>query len=468
MQYDVAVIGGGPGGYVAAVRAAQLGGRVLLAEKEDLGGVCLNRGCIPTKTLLQSVEKWSDLRRLREFGLHADNIGFDYNAVAKRKDAVVAQLRKGIGELTASYGIDVIKGTAILTGPKSIAVAGDDEKIREYTARRLIIATGSRPTVLKLPGSELPAVITSDELLMLREVPKSLLVVGGGAVGLEFAVIMRAFGCEVTIVEMLPEILPGLDRDLVKRMGLVLRKQGVKILANARVLGFEEAGNEVRAKIETKTGLQEVVAEKVLAAAGRFPATANLGLEAAKVEFDRNGVKVDERMETSTPGIYAVGDITGGSLLAHAAIAAGKAAAENAMGQAAVVDFQAVPSCIFTLPEIAAVGLTEQEALAGNREIKVSRFHFAANGKAVTMGETEGMVKIVACAVTGKVLGMHILGPHACDLIMEGVLAIHKGLTADDIASAIHPHPTLSEAVMESACGIGGDMVHQAKRKEKS
>lgn len=466
MKYDVAVIGGGPGGYVAAIRAAQLGGKVLLVEKENMGGVCLNRGCIPTKALLKSAEKWEDLARCAEFGLRADNIGFDFGAVMERKNKIVAGLRGGIEQLVKSNDITVVRGAAALTAARHLEVSTETGQ-EGFAADKIIIATGSVPSTIPVPGRDLPAVITSDELLELTEIPKSMLVIGAGVVGIEFSAIMKAFGCEVTVVEMLPTILPMVDSDLVKRMGLVLRKQGIKTLAGAKVTGIEEAPDGVLVKVDTGKGVQEFSVEKVLVAAGRRPVTEELGLDAAGVAYDRGGITVNEYMETNVPGIYAIGDVTGLCMLAHTASSAGVVAAENAMGVHAVIDYSAIPSCIFTTPEIAMVGLTEEEAKAQDIDFKSSKFNFAANGKAVTMGETDGLVKIIADTATGRVLGMHILGPHASDLIMEGALAIRNGLTAKDIAHTIHPHPTLSETVMESAHGIYGDIIHQVKLKAR-
>ncbi|HWR09109.1 dihydrolipoyl dehydrogenase [Sporomusa sp.] len=468
MNYDVAVIGGGPGGYVAAIRAAQLGGKVLLIEKEAMGGVCLNRGCIPTKTLLKSAEKWEDLKRSPEFGLKAEGIGFDFGAILARKNAVVAQLRGGIEQLVKSNGIDVVRGAAVLTGPNRLEVdiRGSGKK-ETFEARKIIIATGSVPSSIPVPGRDLPGVITSDELLELDQVPRSMLVIGAGVVGIEFTAIMRSFGCEVTIVEMLPSILPSVDSDLVKRLGLILRKLGIKTLVGARVTAFAAAEDGVAVTVDTGKDIQEFHIEKVLIATGRRPVLEGLGLEAAGIAHDRSGIVVNERMETSIAGIYAIGDVTGRSMLAHVASTAGMVAAENAMGLSSLMEYNAVPACIFTTPEIATVGLTEQEALDGGYAVKVSKFNFAANGKAVSMGESDGLVKIVADANSGKVLGMHILGPHASDLIMEGALAIRNNLTARDIAHTIHPHPTLAETVMESAHGIDGDIIHQIKQKKR-
>lgn len=466
MSYDVAVIGGGPGGYVAAIRAAQLGGKVLLVEKETVGGVCLNRGCIPTKTLLKSAEKWEELQQCAEFGLTAGQIGFDFGAVMARKNKVVAGLRAGIEQLVKSNEITIVYGQAVLTAANRLEVSTAAGK-ENFTAGKLIIATGSAPSSIPVPGRELPAVLTSDDLLELTAVPKSLLVIGAGVVGLEFAFILKAFGCEVTVVEMLPAILPMVDSDIVKRMGPLLRKRGIKTLAGAKVTAIEETGGGVLVKVSAAKGEQEFAVEKVLVAAGRRPVTEGLGLAEAGIVYDRTGIRVNERMETNIPGVYAIGDVTGQSMLAHTASAAGIVAAENAMGLQAVMDYRAIPSCIFTTPEIAMVGLTEEEATDRQVPFTTGKFNFAANGKAMTMGETDGLVKIIAGAASGKVLGMHILGPHASDLIMEGVLAIQNDLTARDIAHTVHPHPTLSETVMESAHGTFGAMIHQVKMKSR-
>ncbi len=462
-MYDIAVVGGGPGGYVAAIRAAQLGARVLLVEREKLGGVCLNRGCIPTKTLLKSAERWQNLQNCAAFGLRADNIGFDFAAVMARKDQVVGQLQAGVVQLVAGNGIEVRYGEAALTGPGTLAVSSHAGR-EEVAARKIIVASGSAPMKLPVPGADLPGVLTSDDVLALEAVPRSLVVVGAGAVGVEFAAIFRAFGCQVTIVEMLPAILPSIDTDLVKRMALLLRKQGIKMLTGARVTAIGPGPEGLTVAVATADGKeQELAAEKVLAATGRQPSVEGLGLEAAGVAFSRKGIEVNARMETNVTGIYAVGDVTGRYMWAHAASSEGLAAAENALGGAAEMDYGAVPGCIFTDPEIAAVGLTEQEAIAAGRPVKTGRFNFAANGKAVSMGEADGLVKVVADAGDGKVLGLHILGPHASDLVMEGAIAIRHGLTAEDIGQVIHPHPTLAETVMESVHALEGRAIHQAR-----
>lgn len=460
MDYEIAVIGGGPGGYVAAIRAAQLGATVVLIEKDQLGGVCLNKGCIPTKTLLKSAEKWRELQHCAAFGLKAEQIGFDYALIRRRMAQVVEQMQKGISQLVKSNRIVVKQGKATLTGPRRISVALPD-KTEVITAQRIILAAGASSMDLPVAGSTLPGVVTSEQLLQLPEVPGSLVVVGAGAVGIEFAAILQTFGCKVTVVERMPFILPNLDDEIVKRMALLLRKQGITMLTNTGVTKIKQTEGGL-AVMAVKGGvLQEIPAEKVLVSIGRRPAVDGLGLEAAGVVYDHRGIKVDEHMETSVKGIYAVGDVTGTFMWAHAATATAMVAVDNACGKQEAVHDTAIPGCIYTTPEVATVGLTEQAALSQGEEIKVSKFNFAANGKAVSMGETDGFAKIIADKQTDKLLGMHIMGVHASDLIMEGALAIRNGLTARHIGHTIHPHPSLSEVLMECAHGIYGPVVHQ-------
>jgi dihydrolipoamide dehydrogenase len=467
MHYDVAVDGGGPGGYVAAIRAAQLGAKVLLAEKDKIGGVCLNRGCIPTKALLKSADKWRELKNCAAFGLKAENIGFDFAAVTARKDEVVAQLQSGIVKLVKSNHVAVVSGTAVLRGPKEIEVTAQAEK-SSFTTDKIILAAGSVSAGLPVPGGGLPGVIDSDQLLSLTSVPKSMVVVGAGAVGIEFAAIFQAFGCRVTVVEMAPSILPSIDSDIVRRMAVILRKQGLTMLTGTKVKGIKPGPAGLVVEVENSKGAQEIPAKKVLAAIGRKPVLGGLGLEEAGVAYTTGGVPVNAGMETNAAGIYAVGDMTGRFMWAHAASAEGLVAAENAMGAARKMDYSAVPGCIFTSPEIAVVGCTEQEAAARGQKVAVSKLNFAANGKAVSMGEAEGLVKIIADAETRKITGMHLFGPHASDLIMEGAIAIRNGLTAGDIGRTIHPHPSLSETIMEAAHGIGGEIIHQLKIGRRS
>lgn len=463
-MFDVAVIGGGPGGYFAAIRAKQLGAKVVLIEKAKIGGVCLNRGCIPTKTLLNSAQKWEQIRDCADYGIVAGKLQLDYKKVFLRKEQVVSQLRTGMAQVLKSYDIEYIEGQAVLQPAGKIEVlAGEDRKIIQ--SGKIIIASGSEPFAFSFPGSELPGVINSDELLSQEEIPPSMLVIGAGAVGVEFAAIYRSFGCEVTLVEMFPSILPNMDSDIIKRMAVLLKKKGIKILTNTKVNSIKKSATGLEVIAETNGENRSIDVKSVLVAAGRRPVVEGMGLKESGIAYSSKGIIVNEKMETNVPGIYAIGDATGQYMWAHVASAEGIIAAENAMGKQLTMNYSAVPGCIFTTPEIACVGLTEEQARAMGKTIAVNKSNFASNGKAVSMSETDGFVKVIAEAGTNLTLGMHILGPHASDLIMEGTIAIQNGLTTEMIAQTIHPHPTLSETVAEAFNGVTGDNINQLKMK---
>lgn len=467
MNYQVCVIGAGTGGYVAAIRAAQLGAKVLLIERKDLGGVCLNRGCIPTKTLLKSAEKWQELTHCEEFGMFVSEYAYDWDKIMERKNNVIYQLRSGVEKLIKSNKIELVDATAHLLDAHNVHLATDNPgEERCITAEKIILATGSAPAKPPIPGSNCAGVINSDDILSLSEVPQSLVIIGAGAVGVEFAGIYAGFGCEVTVVEMAPNILPLCDTDIQKRMGLALRKQFIKTMAGTMVKEIKRGLDGLEVTVGSKGKETVLCAEKVLVATGRTPVFNAEELAKVGIAHTRQGITVNEKMETSVPGIYAVGDVTGKWMLAHAASHQGLIAAENACGCEAAMDYAAIPGCIFTTPEIAWVGLSEQECVEAGREVKISKFNFAGNGKALTMGQTDGLVKLIADAATHKVIGCHIMGAHASDLIMEGALAVRQGLTAEQLAETIHPHPTLSEAVGEAAMGLFGEMVHQINLKK--
>lgn len=458
MDYNVTVIGAGPGGYTAAIRAAHLGAKVCLIEQDSLGGVCLNRGCIPTKTLLNSAEKWQELQHCSEYGLSAENISFDFAKVSARKQAVVKQLCSGVAQLVKSNKIELKIGQAQFIDKHTLEVNGE-----KFSSEHIIIASGSKAATPPIPGATLPGVLDSDKLLQLDTVPTSMLIIGAGVVGVEFAGIFAAFGSSITLVEMAPTILPGIDADIPKRLGICLRKQGIKMLTAAKVVSIEQQDQQLCVTVDSKGKFEQIIVEKVLMASGRLPVTTGLALENAQIEFSPRGIPVNEQLQTNIPHIYAIGDVTNKLMLAHVASHQGMLAAEHIMGKQVHMSYQVIPACIFTSPEIAGVGLTEQQANANNIAVKISKFNFASNGKALSMGETDGLVKIVADADTHKILGMHIIGAHASDLIMEGALAIQHGLTAEQVAHTIHPHPTLSEVVLESFHGIFGDIIHQVK-----
>lgn len=459
MSTKVVVIGGGPGGYVAALRAAQLGAKVTLVEEKQVGGVCLNEGCIPTKALLYSADVYHLVRRASRFGVRVSQPEVDWPAMQKRKGQVVARLVGGVGMLLKRAGIEVVPGRGRLASATEVVVEGEAGPQR-LTAERIIVATGSSPMRLPIPGVDLPGVLDSTGALELEALPASLLVVGGGAVGLEFATLFATLGVKVTVVEMLPRLAPLADEDVSAALHRSLQLQGVKAHLNTRITGLEAAADGLRASLQGPEGEATVEAEKVLLAAGRRPNSEGLGLEEAGVPYDRRGIKVDERMATAVEGVYAIGDVTGGTMLAHVAMRQGEVAAENALGQAARMRYDAIPSCIFTRPEAAGVGLTEEAARQQGHELRIGRFPFSGNGKAIAQGETDGFVKVVAEARYGAVLGLHVVGPHASDLILEGGLGLTLETTLDEIAATIHAHPTLGEAVAEAGLAALGRPLH--------
>ncbi|MGC8837974.1 MAG: dihydrolipoyl dehydrogenase [Anaerolineae bacterium] len=456
---DVVVIGGGPGGYVAALRAAQLGARVVLVEREHLGGVCLNYGCIPTKALLRTVEVLDLVRRAGEFGVVVGEPRLDWAKALQRKDAVVAQLVGGVARLLEKRGVEVVWGEARLRAPHQVEVR-TQEGTRTWEARSVILATGSRAAVPPVPGLAGERVWTSREALALERLPESLLVVGGGPVGLEFAALFGACGVQVTVVEMLDRLAPGLDRDIGESLAWVLTQRGVQVRTGTRVAAVEHGAGALRVQVAGPAGEEWLETGAVLVAAGRVPHVEGLGLEEVGVRTSRKGIAVDERMQTNVPGVYAVGDVVGGAMLAHVAMHEGVVAAENALGHERRMDYRAVPSCIFTEPEVASVGLSEEAAREAGYEVQVGKFPFANNGKAVSAGEVEGFVKVVASRRFGEVLGLHVVGPHASDLVLEGTLALVLEATLDELESCIHPHPTLGEAVAEAVLGARGRALH--------
>ena len=452
--FDVVVIGGGPGGYVAALRAAQLGARTAIVEKDRMGGTCLVRGCIPTKALLQSSELYTLAKDGASFGVVADKIGFDWSKAQTRKSAVVDQLVKGVEGLLKAGGVSSYKGSARLTGKGGVAVSGD-----QLQAKNIIIATGSAVARIPLPGAELT--IDSDQILELKEAPRRLAVIGGGVVGMEFAAMFAALGSKVTVLEMLPQVLSMVDADLVTVYAKHLAKLGGEIHTNSKVSEVVKRNGGVQVHFSTGGEGGSVDADQVLLAVGRVPYTQGLEAEKAGVKLERGRVVVDDHLRTTADGVWAIGDVIGGIMLAHVASYEGVCAVENIAGHAdRVPDYHAAPNCIYTDPEIAHVGLGENEAKEKGIAVKIGRFPFAAAGRALTLGQTEGFVKVVADAGSGKLLGAHIIGPRATDLIAEATLAIQNGLTLEQIDLTIHAHPTLPESFMEAALAAQGRAIH--------
>ncbi len=457
-KFDIGIIGAGPGGYVAAIRAAQLGARVALIEKERVGGVCLNWGCIPTKAMISSIELLLDIERAAEFGVVVSEPGFDFPTMMRRKDEVVERLVSGVESLLEAHKVEVIYGRAELVSPTRIKVAGKSP--RDVEVGKIIIATGSTPAKPPVPGIDLPGVVDSKDIVSLEEPPRDLLIVGGGVIGMEFAGIFNALGSKVTVIEMLPALLPPVDEELRRRYLQLVRRQGVEVHLRSRLKEIRQVDRLLEVVYEGPQGDGVVDAEMVLVSTGRVPYTGGLDLKEMGVSTENGAIVVDEHMSTSVRGVYAIGDVTGGWLLAHVASREGEVAVEHALGRESIMDYRAVPNCVFTLPEIAGVGLTEQEAKEQGIPYKKSRFPFSASGRALAMGQPTGLVKMICEADGGKILGLHIMGLHATDIIAEGALAIQMGATAGDIIETIHAHPTLPEAVREAALGQADGPIH--------
>ena len=466
-EKELVIVGAGPGGYVAAIRAAQLGIKTAVIEKEQLGGTCLNWGCMPTKALLHGAELFDSLEAAKEFGIVAGPATVDFAKLTARKDRVVKTLVAGVAGLLKANGVEVLKGRARLLSKQGLELLDDKGQKSALQAGKIILAPGSVAAALPVPGADLPGVIDSNGALQLTRVPQSMVIIGAGPIGMEFGTIFGTLGTKVTVLEMLPQILPSEDPEIAGTLEKAIRRLKIQCLTGVRVLEIAE-GAEGLKRVRAQAGAEEKTfdAEVVLVAIGRRPNLEGLGLEDAGVRFGKKGIEINDRMETNVPNIYAIGDATGKWLLAHYAMAQGEVAAENAAGHAAVMDSRIVPRCVYTFPEVASVGLTEKEAQEAGHAVKVGRFPFAANGKATILGERNGFVKVVSDSRYGEVLGVHMIGPHATDLIGEAVVAMRLEGTAEDLAKAIHPHPTLTEAMMEAARDVDGVAVHIPPRKK--
>jgi dihydrolipoamide dehydrogenase len=460
----IIIIGAGPGGYVAAIRAAQLGAQVTIVEEQAVGGVCLNWGCIPSKTLLNLVDIGERARHAEAWGLTFEGpIGFDLKRMMARKNDVVQSLVKGITTLFKQWKIQHVAGRGELVSDRQVRVTDADGATNLLDAEAIVLATGSSwPQIAQFPidGQQ---VISSKEALELGEIPRSVIIVGGGVEGCEFACLFSGLGSQVTLVEMMPTVLSLEDEDTVAILTREFKKRKVQLYLNATIQDWKSTADGIQSTLSTG---ESVIADKMLISVGRRMNSGGLGLEAVGVQTgSREEILVDEHMETSVPGVYAIGDVTGKSMLAHVASAQGKVAVSNAMGTTQSINYDVIPAGIFTLPEIGRVGLTEQQAREGGMPFTVGRFRYGGIGKAQAVGEITGQFKVIADKESKKIVGVHIIGAHAADLIHEGALAMQGGLTAADVADLIHAHPTLSEGLMEAAEDMEGMAIHQARKR---
>jgi len=460
----LAILGAGPGGYVAAIKAAQLGAQVTIIEEGEVGGTCLNWGCIPTKSFVASTELLAKTRRLEEFGIELKGeIVPSISKIIERKNKIVITQIKGIKGLFKSWGITLKKGRGFLVSPKEIVVTSKNGSQEKVEADTIIIATGSRPAQIPLSPFDGNKILSSDDALNLTGIPKSLLIIGAGVIGCEFACIYKELGSEVSIVEMLPRAIATEDLEISELFERELKKKNIKLYTNVKVEKIDLRNNGIHAFLSDR---REIVAEKILVSIGRAFNSDNIGLEVIGINKGNHGeIIVNEKLETTIPGVYAVGDVIGGFLLAHVASREGITAARNVMGGDDKIDYRSVPAAIFTSPEIASVGLREHQALKEGIKVKTGHFQFRALGKAHIMGEITGFVKVVSDETSDRILGVHIIGPHASEIIHEGALAIKAGLKTKDIIETIHVHPTLSEVLMEAAKDVHGEAIHIPRKR---
>ncbi|RNL90708.1 dihydrolipoyl dehydrogenase [Sinomicrobium pectinilyticum] len=460
-KYDVIVVGSGPGGYVTAIRASQLGFKTAIVEKENLGGVCLNWGCIPTKALLKSAQVFEYLKHAGDYGLSVKEYDKDFGAVIKRSRGVADGMSKGVQFLMKKNKIDVINGYGKVKPGKKVEVTGSDDKKTEYQADHIIIATGARSRELPSLPQDGKKVIGYREAMNLPEQPKKLIVVGSGAIGIEFAYFYNTMGTEVTVVEYLPNIVPVEDEDVSKQLERSFKKAGVKIMTSAEVTKVDTSGKGVKATVKTKKGEEVLEADIVLSAVGIKTNIENIGLEDVGIATDRDKIVVNDYYQTNIPGYYAIGDVTPGQALAHVASAEGILCVEKIAGMhVEALDYGNIPGCTYCIPEVASVGLTEKQAREKGYDIKVGKFPFSASGKAKASGNADGFVKVIFDAKYGEWLGCHMIGAGVTDMIAEAVVARKLETTGHEVLKAVHPHPTMSEAVMEAVADAYDEVIH--------
>jgi dihydrolipoamide dehydrogenase len=461
-KYDLLIIGGGPGGYVAAIKGAQLGLSVGLIERDKVGGACLHKGCIPTKALIQSTHVYDLIKRSKEFGIATEGVSADFSEFHKRKQTIVKRLFGGVEHLLKKNKVDLLKGTGQIVSPDKVLVRDGNKIKEEVSAKNIIIATGSSPVVFKGLPHDKKSVLTSDDILELEDIPSSLLIIGGGSVGLEFAYIYNALGSEVTVVEIMDEILPTTDKDVGSALRKSLSKKGIKFLTQTELNHIQIKEGAVETTVKRNDGKIEMLqSEKVLLAMGRKPETEDSGLETLNIEFNGRFISVDENMQTSQSGIYAIGDVTGPPLLAHLASAQGLLVAHNIAGSDyPPINNNTIPKVTYTNPQVASVGMTQEEAELAGYDLKIGRFPFIANGKAQAIGEEEGFIKVITDKSSAEILGVHLIGHEVGELIGSMSLAMNLDATNLEVSANIFPHPTLSEVFAEVFHMIEGKAIH--------
>lgn len=465
-HYDVMVIGAGPGGYVAAIRAAKLGLHVAVVEEDRAGGTCLNRGCIPAKAMIHAAETYRSAREADQFGVESGRVSFDYGKILAYKEETTDALVQGVEQLLAGNGVDRLAGKGTLLAGKKVRVT-TEEKEEVYVADHIILAAGSKPLLLPIPGMDLPGVLTSDGLFRLQECPESLAIIGGGVISVEFATAFAGFGTKVTILEALPRLVPNLDKETSQNLKMILKKRGVDIHTSASVQEVAEEDGRYVLRFTEKEQKREVSARYVLCAVGRVPNTEGLFAEDALPDMERGRVLVDEKFETSIPGVYAIGDLIFGMQLAHTASAQGTVVAEHLAGKSASVDLSVVPSCVYTDPEIASVGLTEEDAKEQGIPVRVGKFIMSANGKSLISKEERGFVKILAAEESGVILGAQMMCARATDMIGELATAVANGLTAKQLLRGMRAHPTYNEGIGEALEELEGGAIHVMPRRKR-
>ena len=460
--FDVVIVGGGPGGYSAAIRAAQLGGKIALVEGKNLGGVCLNEGCIPTKFLLHFSDLYKEIQHSNKFGLDIKNITFSQQILLDKKNLVINRLVKGLTLILNKYSIKVISGEGALLNANTVEVLDDQGNAILIKGNNIIIATGSTISKPPIPGIDLSGVITSEDALDLNNIPKSLVIVGGGPEGVEFADIFSNLGSKVTVIEMLPQLLPSQDSEIALELETIFKKKNIQIYKNSKVSSISaNSDNSLLVNIQNDNEKNDISCDLVLLATGRKPNTYDIGLEELGIKFSNSIIETNDCMMTNIPNIYVIGDAAGKYLYAYTAFYEGEIAAEHAMGKNSKINYQHIPSTIFTNPELASVGLTEEQTKQLKLEIKIGRFPFRASGKAISLGKTDGFVKIIVDKNNDKILGVHIIGHNAAEIIHEAVICLNLQATVKDLANTIHSHPTFAEALREAALDVDNLSIHK-------